>query len=40
LFEAQDQVDRQREELIADIEGKMQSKDLVQPLFSMKWKLG
>jgi adenine-specific DNA-methyltransferase len=39
LFDAQDQVDKQREELIAQIEGKLQQKtDLVQ-LFSIRWML-
>lgn len=39
LFDAQDEVDRQREELIAMIEGKLQQQtDLVQ-LFEIRWSL-
>ncbi|MBU4121957.1 MAG: DEAD/DEAH box helicase [Proteobacteria bacterium] len=39
LFDAQDDVDRQREALIAQIEGKLQQKETVQPLFSVRWAL-
>ncbi|OGT34885.1 MAG: DEAD/DEAH box helicase [Gammaproteobacteria bacterium RBG_16_51_14] len=40
LFDAQDQVDKQREELIAQIEGKLQQVATVQTLFVIRWKLG
>ncbi len=39
LFDAQDEVDRQREELIAQIEGKLQQKEVALPLFSIRWIL-
>jgi adenine-specific DNA-methyltransferase len=39
LFEAQDQVDRQREELIEQIEGKLQQKTDLVRLFSIRWRL-
>ncbi len=39
LFEAQDEVDRQREELIAQIEGKLQQKETSLPLFTIRWAL-
>ncbi|MBU3930867.1 MAG: DEAD/DEAH box helicase family protein [Proteobacteria bacterium] len=39
LFDTQDDVDRQREALIAQIEGKLQQKETVQPLFSVRWAL-
>lgn len=39
LFEAQDEVDRQRDELIALIEGKLKQKSELQCLFSIRWKL-
>ena len=39
LFDAQDQVDRQREELIAVIEGKLNQTTTVQPLFMLRWVL-
>ena len=39
LFDAQDQVDKQREELIAQIEGKLQQATTVQNLFAIRWKL-
>ncbi|PSJ16555.1 SNF2-related protein [Nitrosomonas supralitoralis] len=39
LFDAQDQVDKQREELIAQIEGKLQQAATVQTLFVIRWKL-
>ena len=39
LFDAQDQVDRQREELIAQIEGKLQQATTIQPLFVFRWTL-
>jgi hypothetical protein len=40
LFEAQDQVDRQREELIAQIEGKLQQRTELLPLFAIRWRIG
>lgn len=39
LFDAQDQVDRQREELIATIEGKLAQKAHSRTLFSIRWKI-
>lgn len=39
LFDAQDEVDRQREELIAKIEGKLKQKASLLPLFSIHWSL-
>ena len=37
LFDAQDEVDRQREELIARIEGKLEQKESLFPLFLIRW---
>jgi adenine-specific DNA-methyltransferase len=39
LFDAQDQVDKQREELIAVIEGKLNQTTSKQPLFMLRWVL-
>ncbi len=39
LFDAQDQVDKQREELIAVIEGKLNQTTSMQPLFMLRWAL-
>ncbi|MBE9075980.1 DEAD/DEAH box helicase family protein [Romeria aff. gracilis LEGE 07310] len=39
LFEAQDQVDERRDELIAQIEGKLEQKSELQFLFTIQWKL-
>ncbi len=39
LFDAQDDVDRQREALIAKIEGKLQQKETARPLFQVRWTL-
>jgi hypothetical protein len=39
LFDAQDQVDKQREELIATIEGKLERRISNVPLFSIRWRL-
>ena len=39
LFDAQDDIDRRREELIAEIEGKPQQRTELQNLFSLKWKV-
>ena len=39
LFEAQDRVDQQREELIAAIEGKLTQKTGLEKLFTIRWTL-
>jgi superfamily II DNA or RNA helicase len=39
LFEAQDKVDRQRGELIASLEGKLNQRITIQELFTIRWKL-
>ena len=39
LFDAQDQVDKQREDLIVQIEGKLQQRVTQAPLFSLRWRL-
>ena len=39
LFDAQDEVDRQREKLIATIEGKFQQKTQLVQLFELRWRL-
>jgi adenine-specific DNA-methyltransferase len=39
LFVAQDEVDQQREDLIANIEGKLTQKSDLQQLFTLRWKL-
>ena len=39
LFDAQDQVDRQREELIEQIEGKLAQVTQLEQLFVIKWSL-
>jgi adenine-specific DNA-methyltransferase len=39
LFDAQDQVDKQREELIAVIEGKLNQATSMQPLLVLRWGL-
>ncbi|RUV05552.1 DEAD/DEAH box helicase [Mesorhizobium sp. M1A.F.Ca.IN.020.06.1.1] len=39
LFDAQDQVDRQRAELIAQIESKLEQKVEVGPLFAIRWRI-
>ncbi|OPY81492.1 MAG: RNA polymerase-associated protein RapA [Syntrophus sp. PtaU1.Bin005] len=39
LFDAQDDVDRQREALIAQIEGKLRQRETVLPLFLICWSL-
>ncbi|MCI0353103.1 MAG: hypothetical protein L0Z53_27100 [Acidobacteriales bacterium] len=39
LFDAQDQVDKQREELIAQIEGKLQQQTGLQQLFQIRWSI-
>ncbi|HEV8713825.1 MAG TPA: hypothetical protein VGX03_13495 [Candidatus Binatia bacterium] len=39
LFDAQDEIDRRREKLIADIEEKLQQKIEVTNLFTLRWRL-
>jgi adenine-specific DNA-methyltransferase len=39
LFDAQDEIDRRREEIIADIEGKLQQRVAETRLFSIRWTL-
>jgi adenine-specific DNA-methyltransferase len=39
LFDAQDQVDKQREDLIANIEGKLAQKSALSLLFTVRWRL-
>jgi hypothetical protein len=39
LFDAQDQVDTQRDELIAQIEGKLSQQARAEQLFSIRWRL-
>ncbi len=39
LFDAQDEIDRQRERLIAEIEGKLQQRTSLIELFKVPWKL-
>jgi hypothetical protein len=39
LFEAQDKVDQDREELIARIEGKLTQKSSLQQAFTIRWSL-
>ena len=39
LFDAQDQVDQQREELIANIEGNLTQRADLKPLFTLRWRL-
>ena len=39
LFDAQDDIDRRREQIIADIEGKLQQRVSRTALFSIRWKL-
>ncbi len=39
LFDAQDKVDQQREELIRNIEGKLTQKAVLDNLFVIRWRL-
>ena len=39
LFDAQDEIDRRREQLIADIEGRLQQKVDSMELFTVRWRL-
>jgi hypothetical protein len=40
LFDAQDDIDRRREQLIAEIEGKLQQSTSKEKLFTVRWRLG
>lgn len=39
LFDAQDEIERRRGQLIAEIEGKLQQRVSRERLFSIRWKL-
>ena len=39
LFDAQDEIDRRREQIIAEIEGKLQQRVSQTRLFSIRWSL-
>jgi predicted nucleic acid-binding Zn-ribbon protein len=39
LFDAQDEIDRRRGELIADLEGKLQQEFALSELFTIRWRL-
>ncbi|HBH80640.1 MAG TPA: DEAD/DEAH box helicase, partial [Nitrospira sp.] len=39
LFDAQDEIDQRREQLITEIEGKLQQRIGVERLFTVRWKL-
>jgi len=39
LFDAQDDIDGRREQLISDIEGKLEQKTTLLELFSIRWKV-
>ena len=39
LFDAQDEIDRRREQLIAEVEGKLQQKVSSESLFSVRWQV-
>jgi adenine-specific DNA-methyltransferase len=39
LFDAQDEIDRRREQLISEIEGKLQQQVRSQPLFAIRWQI-
>jgi len=39
LFDAQDEIDRRREQIIADIEGKLQQRVSQEMLFWIRWKI-
>jgi adenine-specific DNA-methyltransferase len=40
LFDAQDEIDKRRAELIAQIEGKLEQKVELVPLFTIRWRIG
>jgi adenine-specific DNA-methyltransferase len=39
LFDAQDEIDRQRERLIADIEGRLRQQTAIEGLFCVRWRV-
>jgi len=39
LFDAQDEIDRQRQKLIEEIEGKLEQRATIVPLFVVRWRL-
>jgi adenine-specific DNA-methyltransferase len=39
LFDAQDEIDRQRERLIADIEGRLRQQTAIEGLFCIRWRV-
>jgi adenine-specific DNA-methyltransferase len=39
LFDAQDEIDRRREQLIAEVEGKLEQRVFTQSMFSLYWKV-
>jgi hypothetical protein len=39
LFDAQDEIDGQRERLIGEIEGKLRQGSTLKPLFNVRWNL-
>jgi adenine-specific DNA-methyltransferase len=39
LFDAQDEIDKKRDELISEIEGKLQRKESIQNLFCIHWRM-
>jgi hypothetical protein len=39
LFDAQDDIDRRCEQLIAESKGKLEQKTALQELFSIRWKI-
>ena len=39
LFDGRDDIDRRREQLIAEIEGKLQQRVVQERLFSVRWTL-
>ncbi len=40
LFDAQDDVDKKRAELINEIERQLQTKTSIEPVFTLRWTLG
>ena len=40
LFDAQDEIDQRRDQLIAEIEGKLQQRVSTQQLFTIRWSMG
>ena len=39
LFDAQDRIDEQRAELIAQIEGRLEQRVVTEMLFTLRWRL-